>query len=68
MSRSSQHESIGSALETRLSHIIKYRVTKTVPKRHREGHFCEGHFFCDTDKSYNEEARTSAYEQSKHHE
>ena len=24
--------------------------------------------FCDTEKSYNEEARTSAYEQPKHHE
>ena len=27
-----------------------------------------GKNFCDTEKSYNEEARTSAYEQPKHHE
>ena len=27
-----------SALETRQSHTIKHRVTKIVPKRHREGH------------------------------
>ena len=33
-----QQESIGSALETCQSHTIKYRVTKIVPKRHREGH------------------------------
>ena len=37
-SRSCQQESIGSALETRQSHTIKHRVTKMVPKRHREGH------------------------------
>ena len=37
-SRSCQQESIGSALETRQSHTIKHRVTKIVPKRHREGH------------------------------
>ena len=37
-SRSCQQESIGSALETRQSHIIKHRVTKIVPKKHREGH------------------------------
>ena len=38
-------------------HTIKHRVTKIVPKRHREGH---------TEKSHNEEARTSTYEQPKH--
>ena len=37
-SRSCQQESIGSALETRQSHTIKHRVTKIVPKRHREEH------------------------------
>ena len=37
-SRTCQQESIGSALETCQSHIIKYRVTKIIPKRHREGH------------------------------
>ena len=36
-SRSCQQESIGSALETLESHTIKHRVTKIVPKRHREG-------------------------------
>ena len=35
---SCQSESIGSALETLQSHTIKHRVTKIVPKRHREGH------------------------------
>ena len=29
-----QQESIGSALKTRQSNTIKYRVTKIVPKRH----------------------------------
>ena len=38
MSRSRQQESIGSALETRKSHTIKHRVTKIVPKLHREEH------------------------------
>ena len=38
MSRSCQQKSIGSALKTRQSHTIKHRVTKIVPKRHREGH------------------------------
>ena len=37
-SRSCQQESIGSALETCQSHTIKHRVTKIVPKRHRDGH------------------------------
>ena len=32
-SRLGQQESIGSALKTRQSHTIKYRVTKIIPKR-----------------------------------
>ena len=39
------------------------RVTKIVPKRHREGH--KGSVIL---KSYNEELPTSAYEQPMHHE
>ena len=37
-SMSWQQESISSALETHQSHTIKHRVSKIVPKRHREGH------------------------------
>ena len=36
--RSCQQESIISGLGTRQSHTIKHRVTKIIPKRHREGH------------------------------
>ena len=54
-----------SALEARQSHTIKNRVTKIVPKRQREGHKGSA---IDTEKSYNEEAQTSAYEHPKHHE
>ena len=42
-SRSCQQESIGSSLETRQSHTIKHRVTKIIPKRHREGYKASAH-------------------------
>ena len=52
-----------------------YSWNSPVPHRQTQGHKDRSketqrgaQSFCDTEKSYNEEARTSAYEQPKHHE
>ena len=56
-------KSVDFALKTHQALTIKHKVSKSVPKRHREGH--KGSAVL---KFYSENSQTSAYEQPKHHE